>query len=100
MAVMWDVPAGKLEVVYDAEPPDSGTVARTIRLRRNVTFPVGVPLPLVGRTVAVKVTGWPEADGFEEDTSDVEVEVGVGVDEFTVCVSAGDVEAAKAVSPE
>ena len=31
----------------------------------NVTVPVGVPLPLVGVTVAVKVTDCPKTDGLE-----------------------------------
>ena len=30
----------------------------------NATAPLGVPLPLCGMTLAVKVTDWPEVDGF------------------------------------
>jgi hypothetical protein len=33
----------------------------------KVTVPVGVPLGAL--TVAVKVTGWPYADGFSEEVS-------------------------------
>lgn len=40
---------------------------------RNATVPVGVPLPVFGLTVAVKVTGCPKVAALPEDASAVEV---------------------------
>jgi hypothetical protein len=39
----------------------------------NCTEPVGTPEPEVRVTVAVKVTDWPNTDGFAEDTTEVVV---------------------------
>jgi hypothetical protein len=39
----------------------------------NVTFPLGVPFPDVGATVAVNVTESPMFDGFFDETSVVVV---------------------------
>jgi hypothetical protein len=44
----------------------------------KVMVPVGVPLPEVGLTVAVKVTEFPEVDGFRDDVTVVVVFVEVG----------------------
>ena len=60
----------------------------------NVTVPVGVPPPLVGVTVAVKVTGWPTLLGFCDDDSDVLVPVWP-----TVWVSVGEALPLKFASP-
>jgi hypothetical protein len=58
--------------------------------------PVGDPVfGATTLTVAVKVTGWPDKEGFEEDTTAVVV----GLTEFTVCVSAAEVLAVKLLSP-
>ncbi len=57
---------------------------------KNVTVPVGVPDPAV--TVAVKVTLWPNVDGFKDDITVVVVVAGGGA--FTVCVNTGEVLAA------
>jgi hypothetical protein len=64
----------------------------------KVTVPVGVPVPPVGVTVAVKVTGWPILLGFTEDASVVVVAV-VAPAALTVWVSAGDVLGEKLPSP-
>jgi hypothetical protein len=45
--------------------------ARTVEPWANVTVPDGVPPVEV--TVAVKVTDWPELDGFSDDATVVEV---------------------------
>jgi hypothetical protein len=50
----------------------------------KVTVPVGVPLPAVGLTVAVKVTETPEVEGLSDETIAVVVEIGVEEDWFTV----------------
>ena len=34
----------------------------------KVTVPVGVPVPIIGATVAVKVTCCPTFDGFNDET--------------------------------
>ena len=74
----------KVEVVKTAFPPLRLCVDTTVELSLNVTVPVGVP-PL-DVTVAVKLTDWPNVDGFTEETRAVEVEAC-----FTVCVRAGEV---------
>ena len=58
----------------------------------NVTVPVGVP-EVLEATVAVKVTLWPEEDGFAEEARPV-VEVAL-----TTCVTVGDVLVLKVLSP-
>jgi len=54
-----------------AVPPLRLAVPRVVEPSRNVTFPVAVD----GVTTAVKVTVWPEADGFGETDSAVLVAV-------------------------
>ena len=51
--------------------PLSALVPSTVAPSLNVTVPVGVPVPEVGFTVAVKVTTWPKADGLGEEINDV-----------------------------
>jgi len=58
---------------------------------KNVTVPVGVPN--VVDTVAVKVTLWPNVEGFNDEVTVVVVVAGGG-GAFTTCVNAGDVLAA------
>ena len=60
----------------------------------KVTVPVGVPDPLVGVTVAVKVTACPTVLGFGDEDSAVVVAAWP-----TVCVSAGEVLPVKLPSP-
>jgi hypothetical protein len=58
----------------------------------KLTAPVGVPpLPV---TVAVKVTGFPYAEGLEDDVTLVVVDA-----LFTVCERTDDVDVAKFASP-
>src|SRR5216683_2348335 len=65
-------PTAREAVVSVAMPEESSTpVPRLVAPSRNVTVPVGVPAGEL--TVAVKVTGWPNADGFAEDTRAVVV---------------------------
>src|SRR5438093_13600652 len=63
--------------------------------RVKLTVLVGVPDPEpVSVTVAVKVTDWPEVDGFNEDVT------AVAVDALPiVCVKVADVLALKFASP-
>jgi hypothetical protein len=64
--------AARLAVVNDAVLPVSATVPSTALPSLKATLPVGIP-ELVERIVAVKVTDCPKADGFAEETSEVEV---------------------------
>ena len=58
----WAVPALRLTVPSTVEPSS------------NVTFPVGVPLPGDTATiVAVKVTAWPDAEGFIDELTELVV---------------------------
>jgi hypothetical protein len=59
----------------------------------NVTVPVGVPVA-DDITVAVKVTAVPKIDGLFDEATEVELAA-----LFTVCIRAGEVLAAKFVSP-
>ena len=61
----------------------------------NCTVPVGVPDPGgAAATVAVKVTAWPNDEGFAEEETLVELPSW-----FTVCIHAGLVLPAKLPSP-
>ena len=61
------------DVVKVACPPLSVPVPSVVAPSLKVTVPVGVPPPLVGVTVAVKVTGWPTLLGFCDDANVVVV---------------------------
>ena len=62
---------------------------------RNVTVPVGVPTPgATALTVAVKVTAWPDADGFTDEVTVVEL-----LALLTVWVMAAEVLLLKFASP-
>ena len=62
------------DVVSVAVLPLRALVARGMPPSLKVTVPVGVPLPgEVTLTVAVKVTDWPDTDGFAEDATVVVV---------------------------
>jgi hypothetical protein len=78
-------PTASVDVVNVALPPLSVPVPSTLVPSLKVTIPVGVP-EVAGLTVAVKVTAWPNTDGFAEETTDVEVAA-----LFTVNVAAFDV---------
>ena len=64
---MW-VPGDSKEVVILARPPDMVLVPTETPPSKNVTVPVGMPLP--GKeavTVDVKVITWPKTPGFSEE---------------------------------
>jgi hypothetical protein len=86
------VPTDRVEVPNVALPLLSVPVPSVVEPFLKVTVPVGVP-PLEV-TVAVKVTDWPEVDGFREEVTEVE-EVAC----LTVCVSTGEVLPLKSVLP-
>src|SRR5207245_9834625 len=65
-------PTAREAVVRVAMPEESSVpVPRLVAPSRNVTVAVGVAAGAL--TVAVKVNGWPKADGFAEDTRTVVV---------------------------
>ena len=66
-AVIVCEPGSSAEVLNAAWPEASTDTedASTVAPSRKVTDPVGVPEPDV--TVAVKVTDWPNTDGFGDD---------------------------------
>ena len=67
--MLW-VATESVEVVKLARLPESPTVPSTVVPSRNVTLPVGTPVPgLVTLTVAVKLTLWPYTEGLPEPTS-------------------------------
>jgi hypothetical protein len=68
--MLW-LPAVRVEVVSIAFPPLTGTVPRIVEPFSNVTVPVGMPLPAVGLTAAVNVTGIPTAEGLFEELNAV-----------------------------
>ena len=62
-------------VVTLAVPPERVPVSVGPPLMTKVTVPVGVPAPgATGATVAVNVTGWPNADGSGDEVTVVVVE--------------------------
>jgi hypothetical protein len=72
--MVW-LPGARPEVVNVALPPLSmGAVPRVVEPSWKVTLPVGVPLA-GDVTVAVRVTGVPDAEGFDDDVRDVVVEL-------------------------
>jgi len=88
------VPADLKTLWNFARPSLSRTLPMIVAPFLNVTVPVGVPL-YCGTTVAVKVTDSPTVRGFTDETSVVIVAAW-----FTTWFSAGEVLAAKFVSPE
>ena len=87
------LPKANAEVVKVAFPALSVPVPSSVAPSLNVTVPVGVPV-VADFTVAVKVTAWPNADGFAEETTEV-----VEAAWFTACDNAGEVLPAKLASP-
>ena len=90
-------PTASVLVVNIAWPePFSVPVPRVLRPSLKVTVPVGVPAPgLFAATVAVKVTGCPNTDGWTEEVSPVvvpgRVVVVVDADVVVEVVAAGTV---------
>jgi hypothetical protein len=94
VAVMVCVPAVNAEVLTCAVPLDKVIVPSDAPLSVNATVPVGAPPPLVGVTVAVKVTEFPYVDGLDDDV--IPVVVGAAV---IVWVTAGDVDTPNCALP-
>jgi hypothetical protein len=92
--MVW-LPTASVEVANVALPELKAAVARVAAPSRKVTVPVGVPAPgETALTVAVKVTAWPNTDGFTDEVTVVELEA-----LLTVWVMAADVLLLKFVSP-
>ena len=72
--MLW-APTAKDEVLKAADPLFTVTGApRLVVPSLNCTVPVGVPEPGgTTETVAVKVTGWPNTEGFADDDMFVEL---------------------------
>src|SRR5437588_790965 len=88
-------PTARALVLKLAEAPDSVPVPRVPAPSLKVTVPVGVPEPgELAVTVAVKVTDWPNTEGFAEETIVVAVPSWL-----TVWVSVLEVLVVKLVSP-
>ena len=85
-------PGGNFDVVYLAEPDVSVSVARTVVPFKYLILPVGVPAN--DETTAVKVTGFPDIEGFMDETSVVVV-----VALVTTCDNVLDVLPVKFESP-
>ena len=89
------MPTDSDEVVKVARPALKLAVPSVAAPSRNVTVPVGVPTPgATALTVAVKVTAWPDADGFTDEVTVVELPA-----LLTVCVTAAEVLLLKFASP-
>src|SRR5436190_3258483 len=95
--MLW-LPTVKAEVAQVADPAASACALQpVIELAPSLksTVPLGVPAPgAVAVTVAVKVTDWPNTDGFAEDVTAVVVEAWL-----TTCDTAELVLVMKFVSP-
>jgi hypothetical protein len=89
------LPTDSDDVVNVALPAVRLAVPRVEAPSRKVTVPVGVPTPgETALTVAVNVTAWPDADGFTDEVTVVEL-----LALLTVWVRAADVLLLKFVSP-
>jgi hypothetical protein len=72
--IEWDPTDSALVANVAVPVPDSVPVPRVNVPSRNMTVPVGVPVPGgFTVTVAVKVTDWPKTDGLGDDVSVVVV---------------------------
>src|ERR1043166_7754668 len=92
--IEWEV-TDKVEEEEVAEPPLRLLVAREVAPSLKVTVPVGVPAPgETALTVAVKVTDWPNTEGFcDEATATALVAL------LTVCVKVAERFVLKLPSP-
>jgi len=79
----------------EALPLTSVAVPSTLAPSRKVTVPVGTPAPDV--TVELNVTVCPNVEGLGDDVRLVDVAAAAGA--FTICVTVGEVLAAKVVLP-
>jgi hypothetical protein len=92
------LPPVNVDTVVTAAPPESVAVPMTVLPSLNVTVPVGVPVPELGLTTALRVTDCPYTDGFKFDVSTVVVTAGP-VGALTVCVIADELLPEKFVAP-
>ena len=68
------MPTARAGVVNVAIPPLRVPVPIGLPPSRKVTAPIGVPAPgAIAETVAVKVTDWPNTDGFADEVTVVAV---------------------------
>src|SRR5262249_34417291 len=70
--IVW-FPTASERVLKVALPAVSVPLPMLAPPSRNVTVPLGVPVPELAVTVAVNVTAWPNTDGFTELATVVEV---------------------------
>src|SRR5439155_10470780 len=76
----WLVTGRPLMLGLLAAPPLRATgLPKLLPSITNCTVPVGVPLPLCGVTVAVKLTLWPNTDGLCVELTTVVVATGGGL---------------------
>ena len=75
-AMIVSVPTFSVEVVKVVDPLLSVPVPSTVLPSMKLTVSPSGGLPALEVTVAVKVTGWPEVEGFGEDVSVVVVAAG------------------------
>ena len=81
-------PVERLEIASVATPLELSVAdPRLVLPLKNVTVPVGVPVPEVALTVAVNVTFWLRTEGFGEELNAVVVPIRL----LIVSVSAGEV---------
>lgn len=91
-AVMLWVPADKVVALNEALPPERTAEPRRAAPSKKFTDPAGVPA--TETTLAVKMTDWPDWEGFGVEARSVLVGTG-----FTSCATTAEVEAAKLVDP-
>jgi hypothetical protein len=88
-------PWPKPEVAYVALPVLSRVlVPSVVPPSRNVTVPVGVVVPELGDTVAVKVTDCSGRDGFGEEAREVTVAIPAAIADVTPIASIHNTTAA------
>ena len=76
----WLPTARLLVAMLEAVPPDKATgLPKFEPSTVNCTVPGGLPVPMTGLTVAVKVTDWPKTDGLLDEMTAVVVPVGDSV---------------------
>jgi hypothetical protein len=92
--IVW-LPTVRDELAKVALPELKLDVPSVATPSKNVTVPVGVPEPgATALTVAVKVTDWPNTEGFTDEVTVVELDAWL-----TVWVMAAEVLPVKFVSP-
>lgn len=90
-------PAGRLDIVRVALPPDNAAVPIFVEPLKKFTEPVGAVVPLVCFTTAVKVTGEFSVTFADDAASVVEV---LTTATFTVTVTGLEEDGLKSLDPE